>query len=131
MSLCQLFINKEQSKFMLIKMPDEVTPDNYQEWANQKEKENNIQIFNFSQQMLDRIALKYLDDSKGNPYEAKYVLLKAPDEEELFVSSLELSLNGDEKMDIVRSGLLIVFDEEEIKHFTKILQDVWNEGEMQ
>ena len=78
--------------------------------------------------MLDRIALKYLDDSKENRYEAKYVLLKAPDEEELFVSSLELSCNEDEKIDIVRSGLLIVFDEEEIKHFTQILQDVWNQG---
>lgn len=31
MSLCQLFINKDQSKFMLIKMPDEITPDHYQE----------------------------------------------------------------------------------------------------
>ena len=55
-------------------------------------------------------------------------MLKAPDEEELFVSSLELSCNEDEKMDIVRCGLLIVFDEEEIKHFTQILQDVWNQG---
>lgn len=128
MSLCQLFINKDQSKFMLIKMPDEITPDYCQEWIGKKEQENDIQSFGFSQQMLDRIALKYLDDSKENPYEAKYVLLKAPDEEELFVSSLELSCNEDEKMDIVRSGLLIVFDEEEIKHFTQILQDVWNQG---
>ena len=128
MSLCQLFINKDQSKFMLIKMPDEITPDYYQECIGKKEQENDIQSFGFSQQMLDRIALKYLDDSKENPYEAKYVLLKAPDEEELFVSSLELSCNEDEKMDIVRSGLLIVFDEEEIKHFTQILQDVWNQG---
>lgn len=30
MPLCQLFINEEQNKFMLIKMPDEVTPDKYQ-----------------------------------------------------------------------------------------------------
>lgn len=131
MPLCQLFINKEQDKFMLIKMPDEVTPDNYQKWASEKEKENDIQAFNFSQQMLDRIALKYVDDSKGTPYEAKYVLMKAPDENELFVSSLELSFNGDEKMDIVRNGLLIVFDDNEIKHFTEVLQDAWNEGEMQ
>ena len=128
MSLCQLFINKDQSKFMLIKMPDEITPDYYQEWIGKKEQENDIQSFGCSQQMLDRSALKYLDDSKENPYEAKYVLLKAPDEEELFVSSLELSCNEDEKMDIVRSGLLIVFDEEELKHFTQILQDVWNQG---
>lgn len=131
MPLCQLFINKDQNKFMLIKMPDEVTPNKYQSWASQKEKENNIQIFNLSQQMLDRIALRYVDDSQGNPYEAKYVLMKAPDEEELFVSSLELSVDGDEKMDVIRNGLLIVFDENEIKHFTKILQDVWNEDGMQ
>jgi hypothetical protein len=57
--------------------------------------------------------------------------MKAPDEEGLFVSSLELSINGDEKMDIVRNGLLIIFDENEVKHFTEILQDAWNEGGMQ
>lgn len=131
MPLCQLFINKEQNKFMLIKMPDEVTPGKYQNWVSEKERENNIQTFNFSQQMLDRIALKYVDDSQAQPYEAKYVLMKAPDEEGLFVSSLELSINGDEKMDIVRNGLLIIFDENEVKHFTEILQDAWNEGGMQ
>ena len=76
--------------------------------------------------MLDRIALKYVDDSQAQPYEAKYVLMKAPDEEGLFISSLELSINGDEKMDIVRNG-----DENEVKHFTEILQDAWNEGGMQ
>ena len=64
-----------------------------------KESENNIQTFNFSQQMLDRIALKYMYDSQAQPYEAKYVLMKAPDEEGLFISSLELSINGDEKME--------------------------------
>lgn len=96
-----------------------------------KESENNIQTFNFSQQMLDRIALKYMYDSQAQPYEAKYVLMKAPDEEGLFISSLELSINGDEKMDIVRNGLLIIFDENEVKHFTEILQDAWNEGGMQ
>lgn len=37
MPLYQLFINKEQNKFMLIKMPDEVTPDKYQNWASEKE----------------------------------------------------------------------------------------------
>ena len=51
--------------------------------------------------------------------------------EGLFISSLELSINGDEKMDIVRNGLLIIFDENEVKHFTEILQDAWNEGGMQ
>lgn len=81
--------------------------------------------------MLDRIALKYVDDSQAQPYEAKYVSMKAPDEEGLFISSLELSINGDEKMDIVRNGLLIIFDENEVKHFTEILQDAWNEGGMQ
>ena len=81
--------------------------------------------------MLDRIALKYVDDSQAQPYAAKYVLMKAPDEEGLFISSLELSINGDEKMDIVRNGLLIIFDENEVKHFTEILQDAWNEGGMQ
>ncbi len=114
---------------MLIKMPDQVTPDNYQGWIEEKEKENNIQTFNFSQQMLDRIVLNYLSDDK--PYEAKYVMMKATDEKELFVSSLELGFDGDEKMDVVRNGLLIVFDENEIKHFTAVLQDVWNEGDMQ
>lgn len=114
---------------MIIKMPDQVTPDNYQGWVEEKEKENNIQTFNFSQQMLDRIVLNYLSDDK--PYEAKYVMMKAPDEKELFVSSLELGFDGDEKMDVVRNGLLIVFDENEIKHFTAVLQDVWNEGDMQ
>ncbi len=44
MLLGQLFINKEQNKFMLIKMPNEVTPDKYQNWASEKERENNIQI---------------------------------------------------------------------------------------
>lgn len=129
MPLCQLFVDKKQHKFMLIKMPDQVTPDNYQGWIEEKEKENNIQTFNFSQQMLDRIVLNYLSDDK--PYEAKYVMMKATDEKELFVSSLELGFDGDEKMDVVRNGLLIVFDENEIKHFTAVLQDVWNEGDMQ
>ena len=129
MPLCQLLVDKKQHKFMLIKMPDQVTPDNYQGWIEEKEKENNIQSFNFSQQMLDRIVLNYLSDDK--PYEAKYVMMKATDEKELFVSSLELGFDGDEKMDVVRNGLLIVFDENEIKHFTAVLQDVWNEGDMQ
>lgn len=47
--------------------------------------------------MLDRIALKYVDDSQAQPYEAKYVLMKAPDEEGLFISSLELSINGEKR----------------------------------
>lgn len=48
MPLCQLFVDKKQHKFMLIKMPDQVTPDNYQGWIEEKEKENNIQTFHFS-----------------------------------------------------------------------------------
>ncbi|MGN1272875.1 MAG: hypothetical protein ACI4T3_07080 [Lactobacillus sp.] len=127
MPLCQLFVDKKQHKFMLIKMPDQVTPDDYQSWVNEEERENNIQAFSLSQQMLDKIALEYMDNKS---YEAKYVLMKAPDEKQIFVSSLELGIDGDEKIDIVRSGLLIILDEEEIKHFTTVLQNVWNEGEM-
>ncbi len=113
---------------MLMKMPDEVTPDNYQGWVSQKEAESTIQAFEFPQKLLDQIAMEYLDDSQGSaPYEAKYVLMKASDENALFVSSLELSRNGDEKMDVIRNGLLIVFDENELQHFSDVLQKAWNE----
>lgn len=53
---------------MLMKMPDEVTPDNYQGWVSQKEAESTIQAFEFPQKLLDQIAMKYLDDSKGAPH---------------------------------------------------------------
>lgn len=128
MPLCQLFIDKNKSQFMLMKMPDEVTPDNYQGWVSQKEAESTIQAFEFPQKLLDQIAMEYLDDSQGSAlYEAKYVLMKASDENVLFVSSLELSRNGDEKMDVIRNGLLIVFDENELQHFSDVLQKAWNE----
>lgn len=128
MPLCQLFIDKNKSQFMLMKMPDEVTPDNYQGWVSQKEAESTIQAFEFPQKLLDQIAMEYLDDSQGSaPYEAKYVLMKASDENALFVSSLELSRNGDEKMDVIRNSLLIVFDENELQHFSDVLQKAWNE----
>jgi hypothetical protein len=131
MPLCQLFIDKNKQQFMLMKMPDEVTPDNYQGWVTKKEQEKGIQAFDFSQQVLDRIALNYVDDSQTeDPYQAKYVLMKAPEEKQLFVSSLELSHNGKEKLDIVRNGLLIVFDENELKKFTSILQQAANEDGM-
>lgn len=132
MPLCQLFINKDQQQFMLMKMPDEVSPDNYQGWVAGQEQGEDIQAFEFSQQLLDRIALSYVDDSQtDDPYQAKYVLMKAPDEQALFVSSLEISHNGEEKLDIVRNGLLIVFDENELKKFTPILQQAWNEDGVQ
>lgn len=128
MPLCQLFIDKNKSQFMLMKMPDEVTPDNYQGWVSRKEAESTIQAFEFPQKLLDQIAMEYLDDSQGSaPDEAKYVLMKASDENVLFVSSLELSRNGDEKMDVIRNGLLIVFDENELQHFSDVLQKAWNE----
>lgn len=132
MPLCQLFINKDQQQFMLMKMPKDVSPDNYQNWIAGKEQEKDIQAFEFSQQLLDRIALSYVDDSQtDDPYQAKYVLMKAPDEKELFVSSLEISHNGEEKLDIIRNGLLIVFDENELEKFTPILQGAWNKDGMQ
>ena len=53
--------------------------------------------------------------------------MKASDENVLFVSSLELSRNGDEKMDVIRNGLLIVFDENELQHLSDVLQKAWNE----
>ncbi len=84
----------------------------------------------FSQQLLDRIALKYVSDEEKQ-YEAKYVLMKAPDEEQLFVSSLEISEQDDEKLDVVRNGLMIVFDKQELEHFTSFLQEVWDEVRMQ
>lgn len=112
-------------------MPEDVTPDNYQDWVSKKKQESNIQMFEFSQELLNRIALEYVDDSQGKTlYEAKYVLMKAPNEKVLFVSSLELSRDGDEKLDIVRNGLLIVFDENELQHFTQVLQKAWSEDEM-
>lgn len=107
-----------------MQMPDEVTPDNYQAWVQEKEQEGNIQAFEFSQSMLDRIALGYVSNDE-DAYQAKYVLLKAPDEEALFVSSLEISSNDEEKLDIVRNGLLIVFDQDELQHFTSLLQEAW------
>lgn len=128
MPLCQLFINKEEKQLMLVQMPDEVTPANYQDWIEKKEQESNIQAFEFSQPMLDRITLNYVkDEDDANPYQAKYVMMKAPDEQALFVSSLEISRGDEEKLDIVRNGLLIVFDEQELQHFTGILQDAWSE----
>ena len=128
MPLCQLFIDKNKSQFMLMKMPDEVTPDNYQGWVSQKEAESTIQAFEFPQKLLDQIAMEYLDDSQGSAqYEAKYVLMKASDENAVYVSSLELSRNADEKMDVIRNGLLIVFDENELQHFSDVLQKAWNE----
>ncbi|ALI53095.1 hypothetical protein [Lactobacillus helveticus] len=127
MQLCQLFIDKNKSEFMLMKMPDEVTPDNYQGWVSQKESESTIQAFEFPQKLLDQIAMEYLDENQTDaPYEAKYVLMKAPDEEALFISSLELSRNDDEKLDVVRNGLLIVFDKNELQHFSDVLQKAWS-----
>lgn len=130
MPLCQLFINREQNKFMVVQMPDEITPDKYQVWITQEKNEQHVQTFEFSQQLLDRIALKYVSDEEKQ-YEAKYVLMKAPDEEQLFVSSLEISEQDDEKLDVVRNGLLIVFDKQELEHFTSFLQEVWDEVRMQ
>lgn len=127
MPLCQLFINKEEKQFMLVQMPDEVTPDNYQEWVEKKEQESGIQVLELSQSLLDRIALGYLNEDETQSYQAKYVLMKAPEEKALFVSSLEISQNDDEKLDIVRNGLLIVFDEDELQHFTSLLQNAWKE----
>ncbi|GFP00153.1 hypothetical protein [Lactobacillus helveticus] len=86
-------------------MPDEVTPDNYQGWVSQKESESTIQAFEFPQKLLDQIAMEYLDENQTDaPYEAKYVLMKAPDEE----------------------ALLIVFDENELQHFSDVLQKAWS-----
>ena len=64
MPLCQLFINKDQQQFMLMKMPKDVSPDNYQSWIVDKEQEKDIQAFEFSQQLLDRIVSSYVDDSQ-------------------------------------------------------------------
>lgn len=128
MPLCQLFINKEEKQLMLVQMPDDVTPANYQDWVEKKEQESNIQVFELSQSMLDRITLSYAEDEdEENPYQEKYVMMKAPDEQALFVSSLEISRGDEEKLDVVRNGLLIVFDEQELQHFTGILQDAWSE----
>lgn len=126
MPLCQLFINKTQDQFMLIPMPEEITPDKYQDWIVEKEGQKKLQAFTFTQQLLDRIALSYVSGDES-AYQAKYVLMKAPDEEQLFVSSLEISSGDEEKLDIVRNGLLIVFDEQELQHFTPILQKAWND----
>ena len=38
MPLCQLFINREQNQFMVVQMPDEITPDKYQAWITQEEQ---------------------------------------------------------------------------------------------
>lgn len=130
MPLCQLFINREQNQFMVVQMPDEITPDKYQAWITQEEQVEHVQAFEFPQQLLDRVALKYVSDEEKQ-YEAKYVLMKAPDEKQLFVSSLEISEQNDEKLDVVRNGLLIVFDKQELKHFTSFLQEGWNELRMQ
>lgn len=124
MPLCQLFINHEQNQFIVVQMPDEITPDKYQGWITQEEQVEHVQAFDF---LLDRVTLKY----GAAQYEAKYVMMKAPDEEQLFVSSLEISKQNEEKLDVVRNGLLIVFDKEELEHFTSFLQEAWNEARMQ
>lgn len=87
MPLCQLFINHEQNQFIVVQMPDEITPDKYQGWITQEEQVEHVQAFDFLQQLLDRVTLKYV----AAQYEAKYVMMKAPVEEQLFVSSLEIS----------------------------------------
>ncbi|MCT0165042.1 hypothetical protein EFM06_04340 [Lactobacillus helveticus] len=127
MPLCQLFINHEQNQFIVVQMPDEITPDKYQGWITHEEQVEHVQAFDFSQQLLDRVTLKYV----AAQYEAKYVMMKAPVEEQLFVSSLEISKQNEEKLDVVRNGLLIVFDKEELEHFTSFLQEAWNEARMQ
>ena len=43
----------------------------------------------------------------------------------------EISEQDDEKLDVVRNGLLIVFDKQELEHFTSFLQEVWDEVRMQ
>jgi len=38
----KLFINREQNQFMVVQMPDEITPDKYQVWITQEENEQHV-----------------------------------------------------------------------------------------